>query len=111
MTFKQARDCGANVRKGERGTHVVFTKPVAFKGEDDETEKRSMLREHTVFNIAQIDGFTIAVASRAKRHPAVEALIAASTRTLATTLNNYRAQPRDFLPLASIPKSEFRAKL
>ena len=40
MTFKQALDHGgANVRKGERGTHVVFTKPVVFKGEDDETEK------------------------------------------------------------------------
>ena len=40
MTFKQALDHGANVRKGERGTHVVFTKPVVFKGEDDEIEKR-----------------------------------------------------------------------
>ena len=30
MTFKQSRDHGANVRKGERGTHVVFTKPLAF---------------------------------------------------------------------------------
>ena len=56
MTFKQALDHGAHVRKGERGTHVVFTKPLVFKGEDDEIEKRSMLREYTVFNVAQIDG-------------------------------------------------------
>jgi hypothetical protein len=49
MTFKQAQDHGAHVRKGQRGTHVVFTKPLVFKGEDEEIEKRSMLREYTVF--------------------------------------------------------------
>jgi antirestriction protein ArdC len=60
MTFKQAVDHGANVRKGERGARVIFTKPVVFKGEDDEIQKHPMLREYTVFNIAQIDGFTVA---------------------------------------------------
>ena len=58
MTFKQAQDHGAHVRKGERGTHVVFTNPLVFKNEDDEIEKRSMLREYTVFNVAQIEDFT-----------------------------------------------------
>jgi antirestriction protein ArdC len=82
MTFKQALDHGANVRKGERGTHVVFTKPVVFKSEDDEIEKRSMLREYTVFNIAQIDGFIVAekpLAPEPERHAAVEAFIAATS--------------------------------
>ena len=82
MTFKQALDHGANVRKGERGTHVVFTKPIVFKGEDDETEKRSMLREYTVFNIAQIDGFVITekpLPPEPERHAAVEAFIAATS--------------------------------
>ncbi len=32
MTFKHALDHGAHVRKGERGAHVVFTKPLVFKG-------------------------------------------------------------------------------
>jgi antirestriction protein ArdC len=81
MTFKQAQDHKANVRKGERGTHVVFTKPVVFKGEDDELEKRSMLREYTVFNIAQIDGFTVAekpLPPEPERHATVDAFIAAT---------------------------------
>ena len=68
MTFRQTLDHGANVRKGERGTHVVFTKPVLFKGEDDEIEKHSMLGEYTVFNVAQIDGFA-AVESPCRRSP------------------------------------------
>ena len=74
MTFKQAQDHGAHVRKGERGTHVVFTKPLVFKGEDDEIEKRSMLREYTVFNVAQIEGFT------AHRNPAPARARAACSR-------------------------------
>lgn len=58
MTFKQASEKGAHVRKGEHGTHVVFTK--RFKADDDETERtRSMLREYVVFNVAQIDGFAV----------------------------------------------------
>jgi len=74
-------DHGANVRKGERGTHVVFTKPIVFKGEDDEIEKHSMLREYTVFNVAQIDGFTLAekpLPPEPERHVAVETFIAAT---------------------------------
>ena len=85
MTFKQALEHGANVRKGERGTHVVFTKPLVFKGEDEEIEKRSMLREYTVFNIAQVDGFMFAPAplrSEPERHAAVDAFIAATGATI-----------------------------
>ena len=81
MTFKQAEDHGAHVRKGEHGTHVVFTKPIVFKGEDDEIEKRSMLREYTVFNVAQIEGFAITetpLAPEPERHAAVDAFIAAT---------------------------------
>ena len=49
------QELGANVRKGERGTHVVFTKKLTV--EEDDSEKRiSMLRSYAVFNMAQIDG-------------------------------------------------------
>jgi len=81
MTFKQALDHKANVRKGEHGTHVVFTKPVSFKGEDDEIEKRSMLREYTVFNVAQIEGFEITetpLPTEPERYVAIEAFVAAT---------------------------------
>jgi antirestriction protein ArdC len=81
MTFKQALENKANVRKGEKGTHVVFTKPVVFKNEDDETEKRSMLREYVVFNVAQIDGFATKTSDpkpEPERHQAAEAFIKAT---------------------------------
>jgi antirestriction protein ArdC len=102
MTFKQALDHRANVRKGERGTHVVFTKPVVFKGEDDEIEKRSMLREYTVFNVAQIEGFR-------SRSAAVEAFIAATSADIRQSGDEACFVPAlDFINLP--PASSFRGR-
>jgi antirestriction protein ArdC len=61
LTFKQALDVGANVRKGEHGTRIVLFKPFKVKdvnasGEGESVEKTiPLLRTFTVFNAAQID--------------------------------------------------------
>ncbi|QFY45023.1 DUF1738 domain-containing protein [Candidatus Methylospira mobilis] len=61
MTFKQAQELGANVRKGERGSLVVyantFTKTEANEqtGEDEEMQIPFM-KGYTVFNVEQIEG-------------------------------------------------------
>jgi hypothetical protein len=55
MTFQQARMRDATVRVGEKGTHIVFTKQL-LKKKDDEDKRFSMLRTYNVFNVAQIDG-------------------------------------------------------
>ena len=58
VTFKQAIEAGGNVRKGEHGTKVYFVKQLKIiDGEGDETDPRlvSMLREYTVFNVAQCE--------------------------------------------------------
>lgn len=60
MTFQQARTLGAHVRKGERGTLVVFastfqkTEPDAH-GVDVERDI-PFLKAYTVFNVEQIEG-------------------------------------------------------
>lgn len=57
MTYKQAQEMGAQVRKGEKGSPVVFWK---FDREKDaETGKAHssvLMRQYTVFNVDQIDG-------------------------------------------------------
>lgn len=65
MTFKQAQAAGANVRKGEKGSMVVYANAVtktetdAATGED--TERRiPFLKSYTVFNIMQIEGLQAA---------------------------------------------------
>jgi antirestriction protein ArdC len=60
VTFKQAAEAGGSVRKGEHGTKVYYWKQLAIKerSENGETEDKliPMIREYTVFNVAQCDG-------------------------------------------------------
>jgi antirestriction protein ArdC len=58
LTYKQAQAMGAQVRKGERGTIVVFTKKLRV-GEEDDPKLISMLRTFVVFNVSQMDGLTV----------------------------------------------------
>jgi len=57
MTFKQAKELGGNVRKGEHGFTVYFVKPMTGKPKDGETEGKAftMLRAYTVFNVDQCE--------------------------------------------------------
>jgi antirestriction protein ArdC len=63
MTFRQALEAGGNVRKGERGTTVVYADrftPEAEKerarASGDEAKAIPFLKRFTVFNVAQCEG-------------------------------------------------------
>lgn len=60
MTFKQALELGAHVRKGERGSLVVFASKLTRTETDDSGEESErdipFLKGYTVFNVDQIDG-------------------------------------------------------
>ncbi len=57
VTFKQAQEAGGTVRKGEHGFKVYFVKQLEIQEKDrDDTRLVPMLREYTVFNVAQCDG-------------------------------------------------------
>jgi antirestriction protein ArdC len=60
LTYRQAQALGGNVRRGERGTKIVFWKFNEYETEtaDGETENRTsaFLRYYTVFNLEQIEG-------------------------------------------------------
>jgi antirestriction protein ArdC len=61
LTFKQAQELGGNVRKGEHGTKVYFVKQLQVRdrsepeGSDDATRMVPMMKEYTVFNVAQCE--------------------------------------------------------
>jgi antirestriction protein ArdC len=59
LTYKQALEAGGYVRKGERGSHVVFVKDLLRRGEqeDDKDAPRRVrfLKSYVVFNLAQCD--------------------------------------------------------
>jgi antirestriction protein ArdC len=66
LTFKQALELGGNIRKGEKGTRIVYWASIQLKqvgGEqelvDDENAgkcQRMVPKVYTVFNIAQTEG-------------------------------------------------------
>ncbi|KWT91743.1 DNA primase TraC [Variovorax sp. WDL1] len=60
MTYKQAEALGANVRKGEHGSLVVYADTYAKTEENDKGEEIEraipFMKGYTVFNVAQIEG-------------------------------------------------------
>lgn len=91
MTYRQAGEFGGQVRKGEKGTMVVYygtaakqDEPVESAALDDDTHYR-FLRTFFVFNADQIDGLperyctpAAAVIPAADRIPELEAMVAAT---------------------------------
>lgn len=69
-TYRQWSDKGAQVRKGEKSSLIVFYKDLTSRadddadaGGDDDDRRRShfMARASRVFNVAQVDGYTLPV--------------------------------------------------
>jgi antirestriction protein ArdC len=61
MTFKQALEPKANVRKGEHGSLVVYADKITRTETDTDTGEESehaipFMKGYTVFNVEQIDG-------------------------------------------------------
>ena len=60
MTYRQACSIGAQVRRGERATHIVFAKTAKKKERDDSGKEVEVIlpvrRVYAVFNADQIDG-------------------------------------------------------
>jgi antirestriction protein ArdC len=59
-SFKQWQSIGANVRKGEKGTKIVFYSPVKKENKaTGDIESYNLLKAYYVFNASQVDGVTI----------------------------------------------------
>lgn len=60
MTYKQAKEMGAHVKKGERGNLVVYANTITKteETENGEEEERTIpfMKGYTVFNVEQIEG-------------------------------------------------------
>ena len=60
-SFKQWKDNGAKIKKGEKGTRIVFYKTLTKTEENSsgetETHKIPMLRLYTVFNANQVENY------------------------------------------------------
>ena len=62
LTYKQAQELGGQVRKGERGTPIVFWSiRKDDESEDEKSSSHAFCKTYTVFNLDQIDGLTRAL--------------------------------------------------
>jgi len=86
-TYRQWQSIGAQVRKGETSSLIVFYKAVNVETRNDdgapETGTRLFARSSRVFNAEQVDGFEIAlpvqaITDQTERLEAAESLITAS---------------------------------
>src|SRR2546427_9467255 len=94
MTFRQALEFDARVRKGEKGSLVVYADRITRKETDEKTGDESdreipFLKGYTVFNVEQIDGLPEAFYAKAApkldpvaRIDRAERLFAASGATI-----------------------------
>jgi antirestriction protein ArdC len=64
LTYRQALQLGAQVRRGEQGATVVFWQLRDVESDDPDAEpperRRPFLRAYTVFNVDQVDGLPTA---------------------------------------------------
>jgi antirestriction protein ArdC len=78
MTYRQAFEMGGHVRKGEKGTIVMFWKLMRAKedGTQAEGEKAKVfpvIKTYAVFNVEQIDGLTLPPVRTFEHQPLEEA--------------------------------------
>lgn len=85
-SFKQWQSLGANVRKGEKGTKIVFFSPVTKQDKaTGEVEAYNVLKAYYVFNASQVEGIEFTT-PKAEDKP-FNAIEAAEARIVKTGAN------------------------
>lgn len=89
MTYKQAQELGAQVRKGERGSLVVYADRFTKTEKDDSGEDRAreiaFMKGYTVFNVEQVDGLPAHYYAKPENPLPLTARIEAAERFAANT--------------------------
>lgn len=86
-SYRQWQELGAQVRKGERGSAILFYKKLETEeeGEEDKPTRRFVIRGSTVFNAAQVDGWTppeVPQQNKVQRLQHIEQLVAKTKATI-----------------------------
>ena len=111
LTYKQAQEMGGTVRKGERGTTVVYADrfiPKSEKDKGDDARFVWFLKAYTVFNVEQCDGIDAAPSAPAptlpQMHDAADALITATgARIVVGGDHAFYAPHQDYIAIPPMP--------
>ena len=72
LTYKQAQTLKGNVRKGEKGSMVVYWNFVKIQSDNDVEKKIPFMKYYTVFNVEQCEGIPVPEASKIEFNPLTE---------------------------------------
>lgn len=112
LTYKQAREKGGNVRRGEKGTPVVFWNWVEVEdAETGEDKNIPFMRHYTVFNLEQTEGIEAPTSPIAIEKPfnpiqAAEDLIAAMPHRPEIRHSGSRAYYKPYYDYVNMPPQE-----
>jgi len=67
LTYKQAKELGGNVKKGERGIPIIYFQFIEKKDANGNDVKFPMVKKSTVFNLEQIEGIVNPFAEQKKK--------------------------------------------
>lgn len=125
LTFKQVQELNGSVRKGERGTGIVYADRFtpkdqgageAGKAQGDDTREVWFLKRYTVFNADQCEGLPDKLSARSaelperEQIPHAEALIAATGADFRIGSERaYYAPSQDFIQVP--PQPAFREQI
>ena len=56
LTFLQAKELGAHVKKGSHGVKITFASTQETETENGEKKSRNVYKQYTVFHASQIEG-------------------------------------------------------
>jgi antirestriction protein ArdC len=88
LTYKQAQNLGAQVRKGAKGVNVIFYKPLEIKDKaTGDLKKIPMLKSYTVFNRDAVDGLPAQVKKEVTEFETMESCEAFIKNTRAKILH------------------------
>jgi antirestriction protein ArdC len=79
MTYNQAKQLGAHIRKGEKGTEVVYWSRITKQNDDGDDESFAYFKTYTVFNCQQIENLPEKYHPKTEARPAVERISGAET--------------------------------
>ena len=101
MTYKQAQELKANVRKGEKGSLVVYanriTKTETNEAGEDTEREIPFMKGYTVFNVEQVDGLPAHYYAQPENPlPLAERIDAADAFMKATGVTIYHGGNRAF---------------
>lgn len=117
LTFRQARERGGRVRKGETGTPVVFWKIIQRNTEDEDADEEAnkgrrfpVLRHYVVFNVEQCDGIEYPTPQATERPfspiAGCERIVREMPRAPVIRHGGYRASYDPVADIATMPKPE-----